>query len=167
MIPSHLFLNTKQNGIFAGQTEENRRAENARGANEAGKNGHRIRIIVSVEKEETPEGHFECGDRWRPWRSRKWATTGMLVLIQREVDKRVRELRENLAGKIYSNSTAKYRAGEDWQYSTRNMRTVGQSPWDDIKILGQRLGHLISNSEPGGTAPSLIFSSFRCSMLVQ
>ena len=47
------------------------------------------------------------------------------------------------------------------------MRTVGQSPWDDIKILGQRLGHLISNSEPGGTAPSLIFSSFRCSMLVQ
>ena len=37
------------------------------------------------------------------------------------------------------------------------MRTVGQSPWDDIKILGQRLGHLISNSEPGGTAPPLSF----------
>ena len=33
------------------------------------------------------------------------------------------------------------------------MRTVGQSLWDDIKILGLRLGHLISNSEPGGTAP--------------
>ena len=76
-------LNTKQNGIFAGQTKENRRAEDARGANEAGKNGHRIRIVVAVEKEETPEGHFECGDRWRPWRSQKWATTGMLVLIQR------------------------------------------------------------------------------------
>ena len=37
------------------------------------------------------------------------------------------------------------------------MRTVGQSLWDDIKILGQRLGHLISNSEPGGTAPPLAF----------
>ena len=37
------------------------------------------------------------------------------------------------------------------------MRTVGQSPWDDIKILGQRLGHLISNSESGGTAPPLSF----------
>ena len=24
------------------------------------------------------------------------------------------------------------------------MVTVGQSPWDDIKILGPRLGHLIS-----------------------
>ena len=27
---------------------------------------------------------------------------------------------------------------------TRIMVTVGQSPWDDIKILGPRLGHLIS-----------------------
>ena len=36
--------------------------------------------------------------------------------------------------------------------STRNMRTVGHSlwAWDDIKILEQRLGHLISNSETGG-----------------
>ena len=41
--------------------------------------------------------------------------------------------------------------------STRNMRTVGQSPWDDIKILGQSMGHLISNSKSGGTAPPLSF----------
>ena len=37
------------------------------------------------------------------------------------------------------------------------MRTVGQSPWDDIKILGQSMGHLISNSKSGGTAPPLSF----------
>ena len=29
-------------------------------------------------------------------------------------------------------------------HNTRIMVTVGQSPWDDIKILGPRLGHLIS-----------------------
>ena len=34
---------------------------------------------------------------------------------------------------------------------TLSMVTVGQSPWDDIKLLGLGLGHLISNSEPGGT----------------
>ena len=44
-------------------------------------------------------------------------------------------------------------------WSTRNMRTVGQSPWDDIKILGQSMGHLISNSKSGGTAPPLSFPS--------
>ena len=42
---------------------------------------------------------------------------------------------------------------------TRNMRTVGQSPWDDIKIEVQRLGHLISNYEPDGTVPPLSFPS--------
>ena len=40
---------------------------------------------------------------------------------------------------------------------TLSLVTVGQSPWDDIKILGQSMGHLISNSKSGGTAPPLSF----------
>ena len=36
---------------------------------------------------------------------------------------------------------------------TRNMMILGQSAWDVIKILWKKLGHLISNSEPGWTAP--------------
>ena len=41
--------------------------------------------------------------------------------------------------------------------NTLNLMKVGQSKWDDIKILGCPVGHLISNSEPSGT--QVIFST--------
>ena len=73
------------------------------------------------------------------------------LAVSRECLSAVAITRSNLNPIIFNLSFTDSFHYRPYQYCTHNMTSMGQSPWDDIKIPGSQLGHLISNIQQDGT----------------